>query len=77
MLDLDTLNSTSEEVFEDMDTTVEEIQVTTGMSTLGMFSSWECGVPLGLKWCFLQIFNGCILSCPKIFSLGCAEEIKG
>ncbi|XP_035184662.1 ovochymase-2 [Oxyura jamaicensis] len=31
--DLDTLNSTSEEVFEDMDTTVEEIQVTTGNCT--------------------------------------------
>ncbi|XP_032049968.1 ovochymase-2 isoform X3 [Aythya fuligula] len=48
--DLDTLNSTSEEVFEDMDTTVEEIQVTTDDT---------CGVPSNQpRFIFSRIIGG-------------------
>ncbi|XP_021127484.2 ovochymase-2 [Anas platyrhynchos] len=48
--DLDTLNSTSEEVFEDMDTTVEEIQVTTDDI---------CGVPSNQpRFIFSRIIGG-------------------
>ncbi|KAM9182343.1 ovochymase-2 [Mergus octosetaceus] len=48
--DLDTLNSTSEEVFEDMDMTVEEIQVTTDDI---------CGVPSNQpRFIFSRIIRG-------------------
>jgi len=41
LLDLDTLNSTREEEFEDMDITEEERQVTTSKPTWVIFCSSE------------------------------------
>lgn len=69
MLDLETLDSTREEEFEDMDMTEEEIQVTTGKPTQVIFSSWEQEVPIknyNLNAIFSKFLMGAVV--PEFFS---------